>query len=171
MNIDILSQIKAAENLKSNLVEKFGLKYNPFPRAGIANLNDTDATTLALQPALASTATEIVNYMKDALSHAGLNEDEKYLSLVIQGEYGSGKTQTLMFIKALFDSLNTPLFKPYVVYIDNPGTKLSELIGDVISQIGIENFRRYLWSIFLDYMENIDEEDNQRNYPQPCSHS
>lgn len=51
MNIDILSQIKAAENLKSNLVEKFGLKYNPFPRAGIANLNDTDATTLALQPA------------------------------------------------------------------------------------------------------------------------
>lgn len=162
MNIDILSQIKAAENLKSNLVEKFGLKYNPFPRAGIANLNDTDATTLALQPALASTATEIVNYMKDALSHAGLNEDDKYLSLVIQGEYGSGKTQTLMFIKALFDSLNTPSFKPYVVYIDNPGTKLSELIGDVISQIGIENFRRYLWSIFLDYMENIDEEDVEK---------
>ena len=40
MNIDILSQIKSAENLKSNLVDKFGLKYNPFPRAGIANLND-----------------------------------------------------------------------------------------------------------------------------------
>lgn len=67
-----------------------------------------------------------------------------------------------MFIKALFDSLNTPSFKPYVVYIDNPGTKLSELIGDVISQIGIENFRRYLWSIFLDYMEEKDEEDARK---------
>lgn len=162
MNIDILSQIKSAENLKSNLVDKFGLKYNPFPRAGIANLNDTDETTLALQPALASTAKEIVDYMKDALSHAGLNEGDKYLSLVIQGEYGSGKTQTLMFIKALFDSLKTTSFKPYVVYIDNPGTKLSELIGDVISQIGIENFRRYLWSIFLDYMDGIDEEDAEK---------
>ena len=152
MNIDILSQIKSAENLKSNLVDKFGLKYNPFPRAGIANLNDSDETTLALQPALVSTATEIVNYMKDALSHAGLNEDDKYLSLVIQGEYGSGKTQTLMFIKALFDSLNTPSFKPYVVYIDNPGTKLSELIGDVISQIGIEAldviFGLFFWTIW-----------------------
>ena len=115
MDIDILSQIKSAENLRSNLAEKFGLKYNPFPRAGIANLNDSDTTTLALQPALANTATEIVNYMKDALSHAGLNDNDKYLSLVIKGEYGSGKTQTLMFIKALFDSLKTTAFKPYVV--------------------------------------------------------
>lgn len=159
MDIDILGQIKSAENLRSNLAEKFGLKYNPFPRAGIANLNDSDATTLALQPALANTAMEIVNYMKDALSHAGLNDNDKYLSLVIKGEYGSGKTQTLMFIKALFDSLKTTAFKPYVVYIDNPGTKLSELIGDVISQVGIENFRRYLWSIFLEFMDTKDNED------------
>ncbi len=64
-----------------------------------------------------------------------------------------------MFIKALFDSLKTTAFKPYVVYIDNPGTKLSELIGDVISQVGIENFRRYLWSIFLEFMDTKDNED------------
>ena len=159
MGIDILNQIKAAENVQSNLNEKFGLRYNPFPRSGIANLTDSDEVTLALQPALSSTATEIVNYMKDALSHAGINDKDKYLSLVILGEYGSGKTQTLMFIKALFGSLRTSSFKPYVVYIDNPGSKLSELIGEVISQIGIENFRRYLWSIFLDYMDKKDIED------------
>lgn len=159
MDIDILNQIKAAENLRSNLTEKFGLKYNPFPRSGIANLADPDEVTLALQPALTSTATDIVNYMKDALSFAGTNAEDKYLSLVILGEYGSGKTQTLMFIKALFGSLKTTSFKPYVVYIDNPGSKLSELIGEVISQIGIENFRRYLWSIFLDYMDGEDIED------------
>lgn len=159
MDIDILNQIKAAENLQSNLTEKFGLKYNPFPRSGIANLADSDEVTLALQPALSSTATEIVDYMKDALSSAGKNTEDKYLSLVILGEYGSGKTQTLMFIKALFGSLKTTSFKPYVVYIDNPGSKLSELIGEVISQIGIENFRRYLWSIFLDYMDREDIED------------
>lgn len=162
MNIDILNEIKSAENLKSNLNEKFGLKYNPFPRSGIANLDDNDQVTLALQPALSSTASEIVNYMKDALSHAGINDADRYLSLVIEGEYGSGKTQTLMFIKALFSSLKTESFKPYVVYIDNPGTKLSELIGDVISQIGIENFRRYLWAIFMDFMEDVDEEDYEK---------
>lgn len=52
MGIDILNQIKAAENLQSNLAEKFGMKYNPFPRSGIANLADSDEVTLALQPAL-----------------------------------------------------------------------------------------------------------------------
>lgn len=86
MGIDILNQIKAAENLQSNLAEKFGMKYNPFPRSGIANLADSDEVTLALQPALSSTATEIVDYMKDALSFAGTNDEDKYLSLVILGE-------------------------------------------------------------------------------------
>lgn len=38
--------------------------------------------------------------------------------------------------------------------IDNPGQKLSELIGGIISQIGIENFRKYLWNIFISYLDN-----------------
>ncbi|WP_373111662.1 hypothetical protein, partial [Bacteroides caccae] len=44
--------------------------------------------------------------------------------------------------------------RPYVIYIDNPGQKLSELIGGIISQIGIENFRKYLWNIFISYLDN-----------------
>ena len=52
----------------------------------------------------------------------------------------------------MFSAIKTDKFNPYVVYIDNPGGTLSELIGAVMSQIGIENFRRYLWDGFIKYM-------------------
>lgn len=48
---DILNRIKTAENLESNLSNKFGLRYNPFPRSGIANIDDPDEITRALVPA------------------------------------------------------------------------------------------------------------------------
>ena len=157
---DILNRIKTAENLESNLSNKFGLRYNPFPRSGIANIDDPDEITRALVPAYSETATEIVNYMRDALSQSsGQNKDDKYLSLIIQGEYGSGKTQTLMYMKSLFESLRSESFSPYVVYIDDPGQKLTELVGTVISHIGIENFRRYLWDIFIQNLNDVDNED------------
>lgn len=160
MGNEILSQIKTAENFETNLSNKFGLKYNPFPRSGIANIDDSDEVTLSLVPAFADTAKEIVNYMRDALSQSsGQNKDDKYLSLIVQGEYGSGKTQTLMYMKSIFASLRSEKFCPYVVYIDDPGQKLTELVGNVISQIGIENFRRYLWDIFVQNLNDVDNED------------
>lgn len=157
---NILSQIISAESLETNLNNKFGLRYNPFPRSGIANLDDSDNVTKTLVPAFAETASEIVNYMREALYHSsGQNKDDKYLSLIIQGEYGTGKTQTLMYMKSLFASLKSETFSPYVIYIDDPGRKLTELVGSVISVIGIENFRRYLWDIFLQYLDEKDSED------------
>lgn len=162
-NIDILSQIKRVENFESNLKEKFGLKFNPFPRSGIANIGESDETVRTLSPAYEETSGEIVNYMRDALTNGGFDNKDKYLSLIIQGEYGSGKTQTLMYIKSLFAGLHTDSFNPYVVYIDNPGSKLSELIGSVMSQIGIENFRRYLWDMFLQFLDETEDNGMENN--------
>lgn len=163
-NIDILSQIKRAENFESDLKEKFGLKYNPFPRSGIANIGESDEIVRALSPAYEETAGEIVNYMRDALTNGGVDNKDKYLSLIIQGEYGSGKTQTLMYIKSLFAGLHTDSFNPYVIYIDNPGSRLSELIGSVISQIGIENFRRYLWDMFLQFLDETEDNGMENEF-------
>ena len=159
---DVLGRIKTVEDLEGNLRKKFSLSINPFPKSGIANISDTDNVVGKLEPTSDEITNSIVLYMKDALSNSGQETDNKYLSLVIRGDYGMGKTQTLMYIKYLFGQLRDENFKPYVVYIDNPGVKLSELIGNILSQIGIENFRRYLWDIFRQYLEQEDKENGNK---------
>lgn len=144
-----ISEIASGNQLK----EKFGLSYNPFPRSGIAIIGDSDDAMCKLAPVNRETQKVIFEYIKDALTPTGENKELQYLSLIIKGEYGSGKTQTLMFIKAILQTINIGDIKPYVVYIDNPGQKLSELIGNVVEQIGVENFRRYLWNIFIEYVQ------------------
>lgn len=151
-SINLISEIKKVSYISSDLKEKFGLEYNPFPKSGIAYIGESEEITSKLLPAYHKTAEEIVTYMQDALVKAGDKKTPDYLSLIIRGEFGSGKTQTLMYIKYLFSAIKTDNFNPYVVYIDNPGSALSELIGAVMSQIGIENFRRYLWDGFMKYM-------------------
>lgn len=159
---DVLGRIKTAEDLEGNLRKKFSLSINPFPKSGIANITDADSVVGELEPISDVITNEIIRYMQDALSNSGSKADNKYLSLIIRGDYGMGKTQTLMYIKYLFGQLRNEKFKPYVVYIDNPGVKLSELIGNILSQIGIENFRRYLWDIFRLYLEQVDIENGNR---------
>lgn len=162
MENNILEQIKTVEDLEGNLKDKFSLKFNPFQKSGIANISDPDSVVAELVPTSKEITDEIIRYMQDALSQSGQNTDNKYLSLIIRGDYGMGKTQTLMYIKYLFGQIGNERFRPYVVYIDNPGVKLSELIGNILSQIGIENFRRYLWDIFKQYLELPDKENQDR---------
>ena len=158
---NILDKIKTVENLEGNLTEKFSLKFNPFQKSGIANISDSDDVVREFAPTSPEVTDKIIKYMQDALSNSGQGSDNKYLSLIIRGDYGMGKTQTLMYIKYLFKQLSNDKFRPYVVYIDNPGVKLSELIGNILSQIGIENFRRYLWDIFRNYLESSTNEEGR----------
>lgn len=159
---NIVDKIKTVEDLEGNLRKKFSLKLNPFPKSGIANISDSDAVVGELVPTSNEITEQIIRYMKDALSNSGQGLENKYLSLIVRGDYGMGKTQTLMYIKYLFSQLGNEKFRPYVVYIDNPGVKLSELIGNILSQIGIENFRRYLWDIFRQYLEQEDKENDNK---------
>lgn len=158
--MDILGKLSQIENQKNILKEKFSLNYNPFPKSGIAIINESDDIVSSLSPVNDEVVNTIFEYIKDALYNSannGKNSDNKYISLIVRGEYGSGKTQTLMYIKYLLQNLKLDNIRPYVIYIDNPGQKLSELIGGIISQIGIENFRKYLWNIFISYLDrNLD---------------
>lgn len=142
-----------SRNIKSdatNQFEKFGLSYNPFPRAGISDLNSTPYLISKLEPIDEVVKKGVEDFVTDSLALQGILSQGKYISAVIRGDYGLGKTQTLLYAKTILDSfnqLNESSKRPYVVYIDNPGRKLTELIGSVISQIGEENFKRYLWNI------------------------
>lgn len=150
----ILEQIlKETKSNEADSISNLGLKFNPFPRSGIADSNSSDEVIESLPPINKETMNEIVGFVKDSLFNKNPREIDPYLSLIIRGDYGTGKTQTLFFIKWLLESLRGEnKVNPYVVYIDNPGLKLSELIGSIINEIGQENFKRYLWDVFLAHL-------------------
>ena len=154
---DILDKLNSIGQVKNILQEKFSLKFNPFPKSGIAIINDNDNIVSKLAPVDKDVTAKIITYINDALSYRSSNSNEisqdKYVSLIVRGEYGAGKTQTLMYIKYLFNNIKSNEIKPYVIYIDNPGQRLSELIGGIVAQIGVENFKKYIWNIFISYLD------------------
>lgn len=154
--MNILERLNNVANLQNVLHNRFKLDFNPFPKSGIASINESDAVVGKLVPLDTSIVDKILSYIQDALfitATDNSNENpDKYMSLIVRGEYGSGKTQTLMFIKYLIKNIPSNA-RPYVVYVDNPGQKLSELIGNIVSQIGVENFKKYLWGIFMSYLD------------------
>ena len=154
--MNIIDRLNNIETQKTTLKEKYGLEYNPFPRSGIAVISESDKIVGGLMPVDDEVLNKIFNFISDALfTNQGQPDSEvdKYMSMIVRGEYGSGKTQTLMFIRYLLTNLKNESVKPYVVYIDNPGQSLAELIGGIIGQIGVENFRKYLWTIFMEYLD------------------
>lgn len=155
MNNSIIDRLNNVESQRTALKERLGLDYNPFPRSGIAIISEADKIAERLMPVDEDVLNEIANFISDAL-YAHLDKpdsEDRYMSMVVRGEYGSGKTQTLMFIRYLLKNLKNETVKPYVVYIDNPGQKLAELVGAIVSQIGVENFRKYLWGLFMEYLD------------------
>ena len=170
--MNILEKLNDVSRLQTVLHDRFKLDFNPFPKSGIASINESDSIVEKLIPIDQNVTSKIITYIQDVLFTTltkgdSLNND-KYQSLIVRGEYGSGKTQTLMFIKYLFKNIQNQGVKPYVIYIDNPGQKLSELIGGVVAQIGVENFKKYLWSVFIEYLDKhpeIKEELFSREIP------
>ena len=124
--------------------DKFLLDFNPFPKSGTANTNESSELTKALIPIDVEVKKEIDNYVYDSLCSS--NEEDHKLVCTITGDYGTGKTQLLLYAKYLIQFLPR---KAYVIYINNPENKLSKLIGSIIEQIGQEQFKKYLWDFIL----------------------
>lgn len=153
---NLAKNLLASRGIKLDTSKQFdnlGLSFNPFPRAGISDLNGPQNLIGKLVPIDENVKQRIEEYIIDSLAIQSPKTDNKYISMVIRGDYGSGKTQTLLYAKYVLESFaeyKESNKRPYVVFIDNPGGKLTELIGTIISQIGEENFKRYLWNIALD---------------------
>lgn len=149
-------RIKKRTENQGKRFEKFGLEYNPFPKSGTANTNESSEFTKLLFPIDNSVREDIENYVIDSL----FSEDENDHKLIctITGDYGTGKTQLLLYAKWLIQSLPR---NAYVVYINNPETKLSELIGSIIEHIGQEQFKKYLWEQLLVTLKSNETYKNQ----------
>lgn len=151
-SLKTLLKSKGITSSNTDRLKKFNLSFNPFPRSGISDLNSSDYIISKLEPIDPEVKAGINEFVIDSLFPNNPNSTDNYLSTVIRGEYGYGKTQTLLYAKYLLDSFKEEKEyhkNPYVVYIDTPGAKLTELIGSIISQIGDENFKRYLWNIVI----------------------
>lgn len=129
--------------------EHLGIKRNPFPRSGTANINDDDTFVRELTPLEPKNNEIVLNFIANAVQENPINPQDKFQSCVIMGDYGVGKTQLLMYIRSVINliAINTKIScKPYVIYVDNPGVNLMELIGRIVNQVGEENVRKYLWN-------------------------
>jgi Cdc6-like AAA superfamily ATPase len=149
MNIE--ERVKQRIDNHGKRFEKFGLKINPFPKSGTANTNESSDFTKLLAPIDPNIKREIENYVIDSLFSED-NNDQK-LICTITGDYGTGKTQLLLYAKWLIQALPK---NAYVIYINNPETKLSELIGAVIEHIGQEQFKKYLWGQILNKIKDTN---------------
>lgn len=112
------------------------MKSNPFPKSGTANINESSEQTKALTPIDDIVHRQIVDYIADSL-YASNEEDQKLIG-TITGDYGTGKTQLLLYAKSIIQSKSK---KAFAIYINNPGTTLSQLIGSIIENIGQEQFK------------------------------
>jgi hypothetical protein len=137
----------------NKIYDKFLLKFNPFPKSGTANTNESSELTKYLCPIDSKVRDVIDDYVFYSLYSN--NEADHKLICTITGDYGTGKTQLLLYAKYLIQSLPR---KAYVIYINNPENKLSKLIGSIIEQIGQEQFKKYLWDFILTEMKSDKNE-------------
>lgn len=142
-------QTKALNVQEGGSYKNIALKFNPFPRSGTTNINSSDLYNRQLIPVDQSVKDQVVDFISHALQENYIDPEDKFISATITGDYGSGKTQLLMFVKYLLGevaAMHKGSKNPYVIYIDNPGVKLLELIGAIISKIGEENFKKFIWA-------------------------
>lgn len=132
------------------------IEFNPFPRSGTSNINGSDSVNRALRPLDSEIFNGINQFIANALVPNQVEEDDQFISATIVGDYGSGKTQLLMYAKSKLNEIrdSQTFLKPYTIYIDNPGGSILEFIGTIISKIGEENTRKYIWNHIIQTIQS-----------------
>ncbi len=139
---------------------RLGLKFNPFPRSGTTNINGSDLYNQKLVPVNDKVKTQIYDFVTHALNPNAINDKDKFISATITGNYGSGKTQLLMFVKYILGQVSISHLgqkNPYCIYIDNPGVNLLEFIGSIIKKIGEDDFKKYIWTKIIKIIKESTE--------------
>jgi hypothetical protein len=101
---EILNRVK--ENnlpIKDTRYDQYKLNFNPFPKSGTANIKIPYDQLKFLYPINAKVSSAIEEYLVATLFAETYNKDDKYMGATILGNYGSGKTQMLMYVKYLLN--------------------------------------------------------------------
>lgn len=115
----------------SEMLEKLHLRYNPFePSAtGIGILKDLWIPDKWLN--------EIAALFKRVENGQGPR------SIIIIGEYGSGKTYLLRWLESNFFPKQTQVLKTF--FFENPGVRFYDLANKLFHVLGREDFTKALW--------------------------
>lgn len=124
-----------------------GLKYNPFPAAGIPK----HSNVYTLDP---ETKETIIKFIGSTYSpHRDGNEGD-YAGLAIVADFGMGKTHLMKYImyqlQLLNENANNPDFSAISCFIDRPEDSPQKVIHKILDQIGIDTIRKYLWMILIE---------------------
>ena len=166
MDKNLLLQIFGSEshNKEEKKYENLGIKFNPFPRSGTSNINSGDSYNAYLVPIDPGAEKELNHFIVHSLTNNVPDPADKFISATVIGDYGSGKTQFLMYAKYLLNIIEASpdrQERPYVIYIDNPGLNLLEFIGSIISKVGEENLKKYLWETIIHKIKSNSELKNK----------
>lgn len=156
---------------EENKYVHWGIEFNPFPRSGTSNINGSDQVNRALMPLDDNLLKEINQFIANAFVPNCVEEKDQFISATIVGDYGSGKTQLLMYAKSKLNEIRDghKFLKPYTIYIDNPGVSILEFIGTLIGKIGEENIRKYVWNHIIGAIKSSEDIQNQLNPYKPNS--
>lgn len=144
---------------EANKYALWGMEFNPFPRSGTSNINGSDTVNSALMPLDETVRREVNRFIVDSLVPNQVDESDMFISATIVGDYGSGKTQLLMYVRAKLNEIRDShkFLKPYTLYIDNPGGSILEFMGSIIGRIGEENVRKYVWNHIIEEIRTDEE--------------
>lgn len=152
-----------------NKYAQWGIEFNPFPRSGTANINGTDGVNRSLSPFNPEIDQEVNRFIMDSFAQNGVDKKDQFISATIIGDYGSGKTQLLMYVRGILNMIREghKYLKPFTIYIDNPGGTILEFIGNIIAKIGEENIRKYVWNHIIEVISADEDARTQINYLAP----
>ncbi len=136
------------QELKEIKIEKdysiVGLKFNPFPPAGIPRYP-------SLAPLDQKANDTIKTFIRSTYSTYEKKDFVNYAGLAIIGSYGMGKTHLMEYTKVLIEWLNKNLdgFSAATCFIDRPEESPQRVIHHIIEQIGPDTIRKYVWMVII----------------------
>lgn len=152
-----------------NKYAPWGIEFNPIPRSGTSNINGSDRVNGSLAPLNPKVENEVWRFIRDSLTPNAVDKSDQFISATIVGDYGSGKTHLLMYVRAKLNQIRDghKFLKPYTIYVDNPGGSILEFIGTIISKIGEENMRKYVWNHIMEVIMADEEVKGKIKYMAP----
>ncbi|RYX84237.1 hypothetical protein EON83_11115 [bacterium] len=135
--LEALSQLVSGElqeDAQAGFWAKFGLSGNPFPPSGIADASEEN-------PPLRDDVTKsILRFIIQSYKSRSTQ------SLILRGDYGTGKTHTLRFIEHTVNSLmGLGDQTARAIYVERPRIEAHELNRTILKSLGLDTVRKYIW--------------------------
>lgn len=126
---------------------KLGLERNPFP----ANGNPPASPTIAPYPEVNKQITQfVISFLRS----------KKSRGLVILGDYGTGKTYHLRWIRSLLES--KPEVSIQILNIETPGLEPYHLVRSILAQIGDQEIAKAVWRLILPKLKEAISSQGQK---------